>query len=106
MTFESLVKTRPQVVQAFMNAWRDGWQYLMSDASLPEWHRYCKRSGITSADGCQVYTQRLRKILIFEWGKEHIEQLRQFAEFGMRTLGKDFLPRFPEEAFSMQFRIR
>jgi hypothetical protein len=53
-----------------------------------------------------MYTTRIRRILIFDWGKEYVERLRQFAEFGMQTLGKDFLTRFPLEAFSTQFQVR
>lgn len=45
-------------------------------------------------------------LLIFEWGKEYVDQLRKFADFGMETFGKEFLPRFPDEAFSTQFQVR
>jgi NitT/TauT family transport system substrate-binding protein len=47
VTYGSLVRSRPLAVQAMVNAWRDSRQHLMSDASLPDWRRYCRKTGIS-----------------------------------------------------------
>jgi NitT/TauT family transport system substrate-binding protein len=103
VTYDSVARSRPQIIPAFLKAYRATTAYLLSDESLPLWRAYAQRVGITGEDGVKLLIQRSRRIMIFEWSGEYIEQLKRFAQYGMDMLGKEFLPYFPGEAFTLQY---
>ena len=100
-TNDDFAKKNPAAVKAFVKAMSESIDYASSHPEI--WPALARSVGIDTPEGADMLRKQQISIWFNKMDQKFINEQKQYAEALISIMGKDFLPHYPEDVFTLDF---